>query len=140
YLLTASLVLLSLSPGLLAQAQEKQAQEKDDEWKAKDLEGWQACARRKYKEGEPLLKEAVALAKKYGEDDRRYALSLAHLALAQQRLENAKEAEKNARAAQAIFKKTRNQLNPETVRGTHTLAEFWQGQKQYDEAERLYAQ
>ena len=84
---SASFVLLSLSPLLLAQAQDKQAQEKEDEWKAKNLEGWQACVRGKYKESEPLLKEAVVLAKKFGDDDRRYALSLAHLALAQQRLE-----------------------------------------------------
>ena len=29
---------------------DKQAQEKEDEWKAKNLEGWQACVRGKYKE------------------------------------------------------------------------------------------
>ena len=59
------------------------------------------------------------LAKKFGDDDRRYALSLAHLALAAA-TGKCQRSRKNARAAQAIFK-TKNQLNPETVRDS-TLA------------------
>src|SRR5581483_6271490 len=71
-------------------------------------------------------------------DDRKQAMSQAYLALALQRRGKLKEADSNAREAQALLSANKDSLNPETVRATHALAELRQAQKKYEEADKFY--
>jgi tetratricopeptide (TPR) repeat protein len=109
-----------------------------DEWLAKIDRGWQMCTRGNYAEAEKLLQEAVAESKKFGDEDRRYAVSLASLAWVQQHEGKTKEADVSAYLAHSIFSKSTDTTNVETVRGLHALAQVRQAQKKYDDAEKLY--
>src|SRR5438132_10923378 len=129
YFLPALLIAVCVSSRLLAQ---------DDEvWKGKNDDGWRACIAGKYEEAERLLKDAVGMARNSG-SERKQGLSQAYLALALQRRGKLKEADANGREAQTLFAQSKDQLNPETVRGTHALAELRQAQKRYPEAEKFY--